>query len=80
MRAGTDQPQAQAARGFSCVAECLITDEHAGDSMNDQGLSEEGFSIFAVDADWPESRKVVGHSYDQVTGDVHVSLWFGSPY
>ncbi|MFE7765882.1 hypothetical protein [Streptomyces sp. NPDC057438] len=22
----------------------------------------------------------MGHSYDQVTGDVHMSLWFGSPY
>ncbi|MGN9760166.1 hypothetical protein [Streptomyces sp. SD31] len=48
--------------------------------MNDQGLSTEGFSIFAVDASWPESRQVMGHGYDQVTGDVHVSLWFGSPY
>jgi hypothetical protein len=64
------------------VAGCLITDEHAGDPMNDQGspLSAEGFSIFAVDANWPESRQVMGHGYNEVTGDIHVSLWFGSPY
>ncbi|WP_371658043.1 hypothetical protein [Streptomyces sp. NBC_00280] len=48
--------------------------------MNDQGLSTEGFSIFAIDANWPESRQVMGHGYDEVTGDIHVSLWFGSPY
>ncbi|MEW2118726.1 hypothetical protein AB0945_26740 [Streptomyces sp. NPDC005474] len=48
--------------------------------MNDHGLWTEGFSIFAVDAGWPESRQVMGHGYDQVTGDVHMSLWFGSPY
>ncbi|MBD9722358.1 hypothetical protein PV755_36185 [Streptomyces caniscabiei] len=48
--------------------------------MNDQGLSTEGVDIFAVDASWPASRQVMGHGYDEVTGDVHVSLWFGSPH
>ncbi|GHF33421.1 hypothetical protein [Streptomyces griseoluteus] len=50
--------------------------------MNDQGIpgSAEGFSIFAVDANWPESRQVTGHGYNRATGDIHVYLWFGSPY
>ncbi|WP_405584104.1 hypothetical protein [Streptomyces sp. NBC_01092] len=50
--------------------------------MNDQGTSgsAEGFSVFAVDANWPESRQVMGHGSDQVTGDIYVRLWFGSPY
>ncbi|MDX3453847.1 hypothetical protein PV396_18165 [Streptomyces sp. ME02-8801-2C] len=48
--------------------------------MNDHGLYTEGFSIFSIDADWPESRQVMGHSYDSVTGDVRLTLWFGSPY
>ncbi|GHH09641.1 hypothetical protein [Streptomyces lanatus] len=50
--------------------------------MTGQGtpLSAEGFSIFAVDANWPESRQVMGHGYDEITGDIHVTLWFGSPY
>ncbi|MFE7245372.1 hypothetical protein [Streptomyces sp. NPDC057580] len=57
-------------------------DEHAGDPMNDQGTpgSAEGFSVFAVDANWPESRQVTGHGYNRATGDIHVYLWFGSPY
>ncbi|MFJ9567559.1 hypothetical protein ACIRQQ_47030 [Streptomyces fuscichromogenes] len=50
--------------------------------MNDQGIpgSAGGFSAFAVDADWPESRQVTGHGYNRATGDIHVYLWFGSPY
>ncbi|MFC7881023.1 hypothetical protein ACFUVV_03930 [Streptomyces sp. NPDC057376] len=50
--------------------------------MNDQGTpgSAEGFSVFAVDANWPESRQVTGHGYNRVTGEIHVYLWFGSPY
>ena len=48
--------------------------------MDDHGLSTEGFNIFALDASWPDSRQVMGHAYDEVTGAVHVSLWFGSPY
>lgn len=50
--------------------------------MNDQGTpdSAKGFSVFAVDANWPESRQVTGHGYNRVTGDIHVYLWFGSPY
>ena len=45
------------------VAGCeLITDEHPGDPMNDHGLYTEGFSIFAIDADWPDSRQVRGRS------------------
>ncbi len=50
--------------------------------MNDQGTpgSAEGFSVFAVDANWPESRQVTGHGYNRATGDIHVYLWFGSPY
>lgn len=57
-------------------------DEYAGDPMNDQGTpgSAEGFGVFAVDADWPESRQVTGHGYNRATGDIHVYLWFGSPY
>lgn len=49
--------------------------------MTDQGIpgSAEGFGVFAVDADWPESRQVTGHGYDRASGDVHVYLWFGSP-
>ncbi|WP_037641980.1 hypothetical protein [Streptomyces bicolor] len=42
--------------------------------------SAEGFSVFAVDADWPESRQVTGHGYHRATGDLHVWLWFGSPH
>ncbi|MFE2642701.1 hypothetical protein [Streptomyces nigra] len=42
--------------------------------------STEGFSVFAVDANWPESRQVKGRGYDSDTGDTHVCLWFGSPY
>jgi hypothetical protein len=50
--------------------------------MNDQGSSSsaECFSVFAVDATWPESRQVMGHGYDPTTGNIHVYLWFGSPY
>ncbi|MFJ9413569.1 hypothetical protein ACIRPT_05310 [Streptomyces sp. NPDC101227] len=50
--------------------------------MNDQGAPgwAEGFSIFAVDAEWPESRQVTGHGYNRATGDSHAYLWFGSPY
>ncbi|WP_329124683.1 hypothetical protein [Streptomyces sp. NBC_01353] len=50
--------------------------------MNDQGTlgSAEGFSVFAVDANWPESRQVTGHGYNRATGDIHVYLWFGSPH
>lgn len=50
--------------------------------MNDQGTpgSAEGFSVFAVDANWPESRQATGHGYNRATGDIHVYLWFGSPY
>ncbi|MFB6552382.1 hypothetical protein [Streptomyces sp. NPDC056405] len=50
--------------------------------MNDQGIpgTAEGFSVFAVDANWTESRQVTGHGYDRVTGEIHVYLWFGSPY
>ncbi|MFF4795681.1 hypothetical protein ACFY2M_39635 [Streptomyces sp. NPDC001276] len=68
--------------GSLAVAGCLITDEHAGDPRNDQGIpgSAEGFSVFAVDANWPESRQVTGHGYNRATGDIHVYLWFGSPY
>ncbi|MFD0268625.1 hypothetical protein ACFVGY_18945 [Streptomyces sp. NPDC127106] len=57
-------------------------DEHEGDPMNDQGTpgSAEGFSVFAVDAGWPESRQVTGHGYNRVTGHIHVYLWFGSPH
>lgn len=57
-------------------------DEHVGDPMNGQGTpgSAEDFSVFAVDADWPESRQVMGHGDSRVTGDVHVYLWFGSPH
>ncbi|WCN05087.1 hypothetical protein [Streptomyces sp. M92] len=67
--------------GSLAVAGCLITDEHPGDPMNDQGTpgSAEGFSVFAVDADWPESRQVTGHGHNRVTGEIHVYLWFGSP-
>ncbi|MGA5197830.1 hypothetical protein [Streptomyces exfoliatus] len=50
--------------------------------MNDHGIpdSAEGFSVFAVDADWPQSRQVMGHGHDRVTGDMHVYLRFGSPH
>lgn len=39
--------------------------------MNDQGTpgSAEGFSVFAVDADWPQSRQVTGHGHNRVTGE-----------
>ncbi|TQE32314.1 hypothetical protein Sipo7851_24020 [Streptomyces ipomoeae] len=64
------------------MAGCLITEEHTGDPMHVQGNpgSAEGFSVFAVDGSWPESRQVTGHGYNRVTGDIHVYLWFGSPY
>lgn len=57
-------------------------DQHPGDPMNDQGTpgSAEGFSAFAVDANWPESRQVMGHGYDEATGEIYVRLWFGSQY
>lgn len=50
--------------------------------MNDQGTpgSADDFSVFAVDATWPESRQVTGHGHNRATGDIHVYLWFGSPY
>ncbi|MEV5083480.1 hypothetical protein AB0K74_33285 [Streptomyces sp. NPDC056159] len=50
--------------------------------MNDQGIPgpADGFSVFAVDASWPESRQVTGHGYNRATGAIHVYLWFGSPY
>ncbi|MFF2644936.1 hypothetical protein ACFVUB_34480 [Streptomyces niveus] len=50
--------------------------------MNDRGNPglAEGFSIFAVDATWPESRQVTGHGHNRDTGDAHVNLWFGSPH
>ncbi|MCX4486396.1 hypothetical protein OG890_21000 [Streptomyces anulatus] len=64
------------------MAGFLITDEHLGDLMNGQDTpgSAKGFSVFAVDANWPESRQVMGHGHSRVTGDVHVYLWFGSPH
>ncbi|MEU6683701.1 hypothetical protein [Streptomyces sp. NPDC046832] len=48
--------------------------------MNDQGtpVSADDFRVFAVDADWPESRQFMGSGHNQVTGDIHVCLWFGS--
>ncbi|TLQ43438.1 hypothetical protein [Streptomyces marianii] len=48
--------------------------------MNDQGTpdSADGFRAVAVDADWPESRQFMGGGGNQVTGDIHVCLWFGS--
>ncbi|MEU3983470.1 hypothetical protein AB0F77_25860 [Streptomyces sp. NPDC026672] len=48
--------------------------------MNDQGtlVSADGFRAVAVDADWPESRQFMGGGDNQVTGDIHVCLWFGS--
>ncbi|MFE5894715.1 hypothetical protein ACFQ6E_38035 [Streptomyces sp. NPDC056462] len=48
--------------------------------MNDQGTpaSADGFRVVAVDADWPESRQFMGGGDNQVTGDIHVCLWFGS--
>ncbi|MDX2704489.1 hypothetical protein PV350_16660 [Streptomyces sp. PA03-6a] len=48
--------------------------------MNDQGtpVSAGGFRVVAVDADWPESRQFMGGGDSRVTGDIHVSLWFGS--
>lgn len=48
--------------------------------MNNQGTagSAGSFSVFAVDASWPESRQVTGHGHDRVTGEIHVYLWFGS--
>ncbi|MER6407171.1 hypothetical protein ABT269_27455 [Streptomyces viridosporus] len=48
--------------------------------MNDQGTpgSADGFKVVAVDADWPESRQFMGGGDNQVTGDIHVCLWFGS--
>jgi hypothetical protein len=68
--------------GSPAVTRCLIMDEHKGDPVNDQGRpgSAEGFGVYAVDADWPESRQVTGHGYNRVTGDIHVYLWFGSPH
>ncbi|MFB7293699.1 hypothetical protein [Actinacidiphila glaucinigra] len=48
--------------------------------MNDQGIPvpANGFRVVAVDADWPESRQFMGSGHNQVTGDIHVFLWFGS--
>ncbi|WP_326570345.1 hypothetical protein OIE69_02975 [Actinacidiphila glaucinigra] len=48
--------------------------------MNDQGTpaSAGDFRVVAVDADWPESRQFMGSGHNQVTGDIHVFLWFGS--
>ena len=48
--------------------------------MNDRGIpaSADGFRVVAVDADWPESRQFMGGGDNQVTGDIHVCLWFGS--
>ncbi|MET9878833.1 hypothetical protein ABZZ36_29980 [Actinacidiphila glaucinigra] len=48
--------------------------------MNDQGIPvpANGFRAVAVDADWPEARQFMGSGHNQVTGDIHVSLWFGS--
>ncbi|MBD0422296.1 hypothetical protein H0H10_24590 [Streptomyces sp. TRM S81-3] len=48
--------------------------------MDDQGtpVSPDGFRVVAVDADWPESRQFMGGGDNQVTGDIHVCLWFGS--
>ncbi|MFF7679997.1 hypothetical protein [Actinacidiphila glaucinigra] len=48
--------------------------------MNDQGapVSANRFKVVAVDADWPESRQFMGSGHNQVTGDMHVFLWFGS--
>ncbi|MFD7403419.1 hypothetical protein ACFV7R_12240 [Streptomyces sp. NPDC059866] len=48
--------------------------------MNDQGtpVSAPGFRAVAVDAYWPESRQFMGGGDNQVTGDIHVCLWFGS--
>ncbi|WP_405808436.1 hypothetical protein OG524_36110 [Streptomyces sp. NBC_01520] len=50
--------------------------------MNDHGTpaSADGFRVVAVDADWPESRQYTGSGYNRITGDIHVYLWFGSPY
>ncbi|MFF7813502.1 hypothetical protein ACFZCF_16530 [Streptomyces sp. NPDC007945] len=50
--------------------------------MNGQGIfgAAAGLDVFAVDADWPESRQVTGHGHDRTSGDSHVYLWFGSPH
>lgn len=48
--------------------------------MNDQGtpVAANRFRVVAVDADWLESRQFMGSGHNQVTGDMHVFLWFGS--
>ncbi|WP_369275620.1 hypothetical protein AB5J55_41745 [Streptomyces sp. R11] len=48
--------------------------------MNDQAtpVSTDAFRVVAVDADWPETRQFMGGGDNQVTGDIHVCLWFGS--
>ncbi|MEU2549614.1 hypothetical protein ABZ618_30025 [Streptomyces roseolus] len=59
-----------------------VTSEHLEERMHDRGApgSAEGFGVFAVDADWPESRQVTGHGHTPASGDAHVYLWFGSPH